>query len=211
EGEVLALLDDGRVAGAQHVEGELARDLQGGLVDDFKIDGVQLGSSRRRRDIPTLARPSRAGKPASRDAVVIGNLPAHNHAGVGQIVRKKSKTGRTHEISCLYRHARRGVGGRLGCRETRLGLPGDRKVLPPSRDDGKPKTAPGSTLALTRAQIDDLFNAPDWFPDMHPPMPQVVAHGNKDKQVRACASCHLPTGTGPDESAYVAGLPVGYF
>jgi len=85
------------------------------------------------------------------------------------------------------------------------------KVLPPSKDDGKPKTAPGSTLSLTREQIDDLFNAPDWFPDMHPPMPAVVAHGNKEASVRACASCHLPTGTGHDESAYVAGLPVGYF
>jgi cytochrome c553 len=85
------------------------------------------------------------------------------------------------------------------------------KVLPPSKDDGKPKTAPGSTLSLTREQIDDLFNAPDWFPDMHPPMPTVVAHGNKEAAVRACGSCHLPTGTGHDESAYVAGLPAGYF
>ena len=85
------------------------------------------------------------------------------------------------------------------------------KLLPPSRDDGKPKTAPGSALALTRDQIDDLFNAPDWFPDLHPAMPQVVAHGNKDAGVRACGSCHLPTGTGHDESAYVAGLPAAYF
>jgi cytochrome c553 len=84
------------------------------------------------------------------------------------------------------------------------------KVLPPSKDDGSPKTAPGSALSLTRAQIDDLFNAPDWFPDMHPPMPPVVAHGNKDAGVRACGSCHLPTGTGHDESAYVAGLPAAY-
>jgi cytochrome c553 len=29
--------------------------------------------------------------------------------------------------------------------------------------------------------------------------------------VRACAACHLPTGTGHDESAYLAGLPVNYF
>ena len=28
------------------------------------------------------------------------------------------------------------------------------KVLPPSKDDGKPKTAPGSTLSLTRDQIE---------------------------------------------------------
>ena len=90
-------------------------------------------------------------------------------------------------------------------------FPTTEKVLPPSKDDGKPKTAPGSTLALTRAQIDDLFNAPDWYPDLHPPMPQVVAHGDKDKNVRACASCHLPTGTGHDESAYIAGLPASYF
>lgn len=90
-------------------------------------------------------------------------------------------------------------------------FPATEKVQPPSRDDGKAKTAPGSTLSLTRAQIDDLFNAPDWYPDMHPPMPSVVAHGNKEAGVRACASCHLPTGTGHDESAYVAGLPAAYF
>src|ERR1700692_3099404 len=90
-------------------------------------------------------------------------------------------------------------------------FPATDKVQPPSRDDGKAKTAPGSTLALTRAQIDDLFNPPDWYPDFHPPMPAVVAHGDQARNVRACASCHLPTGTGHDESAYLAGLPVAYF
>ena len=40
ESEILAFLDDGGIAGAQHVERELARDLQGRLVDDFEIDGV---------------------------------------------------------------------------------------------------------------------------------------------------------------------------
>ena len=43
EGEVLAFLDDGRIARAQHVERELARDLQRGLIDDFEVDGVQSG------------------------------------------------------------------------------------------------------------------------------------------------------------------------
>jgi cytochrome c553 len=84
------------------------------------------------------------------------------------------------------------------------------KVQPPSKDDGQPKTAPGSDKSYTRKQIDDLFNPPDWYPDMHPPMPQVVAHGN-GTTVRACGACHLPTGTGHDESAYVAALPAGYF
>jgi len=85
------------------------------------------------------------------------------------------------------------------------------KAQPPVKVDGRTRTAPGSTLALTRAQVDDMFNAPDWFPDMHPPMPQIVAHGNKETTVRACGVCHLPTGTGHDESAYVAGLPAAYF
>jgi cytochrome c553 len=84
------------------------------------------------------------------------------------------------------------------------------KVQPPTTDDGGLKTAPGSNKSYTRKQIDDLFNPPDWYPDMHPPMPQVVAHGN-GTTVRACGACHLPTGTGHDESAYVAALPAGYF
>jgi cytochrome c553 len=85
------------------------------------------------------------------------------------------------------------------------------KVQPPVKDDGQPKHAPGSSQSYTRKQIDDLYNAPDWYPELHPPMPQIVAHGNQANSVRACASCHLPTGTGHDESAYVAALPASYF
>ena len=84
------------------------------------------------------------------------------------------------------------------------------KVQPPVQEDTQPKTALGSDKTYTRKQINDLFNPPDWYPDMHPPMPQVVAHGD-GTAVRACAACHLPTGTGHDESAYVAALPAGYF
>jgi cytochrome c553 len=84
------------------------------------------------------------------------------------------------------------------------------KVQPQVTDDGSARTAPGSDKTYTRKQIDDLFNPPDWYPNMHPPMPQVVAHGD-GTAVRACAACHLPTGTGHDESAYVAALPAPYF
>jgi len=84
------------------------------------------------------------------------------------------------------------------------------KVQPPLPPDEQPHTVPGSDKSYTRKQIDDLFNPPDWYPDLHPPMPQIVAHG-EGAAVRACASCHLPTGTGHDESAYIAALPVGYF
>src|SRR5712671_6158924 len=71
------------------------------------------------------------------------------------------------------------------------------------------KQVPGSTLAYTQAQIDDPFGPPDWFPDEHPPLPSVVARGNKPG-VRACAQCHLPSGDGHPESASLAGLPVPY-
>ena len=69
---------------------------------------------------------------------------------------------------------------------------------------------PGSTLSITRAKADDMNDIPNWYPDMYPPMPRIVQFGNKDTHVGACGSCHLPTGTGHDESAYVAGLPVAY-
>jgi cytochrome c553 len=86
------------------------------------------------------------------------------------------------------------------------------KVQPPPKDDpGTIHTAPGSPLRLTRAQIDDMYNAPNWFPELYPAMPKIVQFGNRDTLVRACGSCHLPTGTGHDESAYMAGLPVSYF
>ena len=93
-------------------------------------------------------------------------------------------------------------------------FPTTEKVLPTSqRDKGGPRSAPGSKLTLTRAQIDDLFNTTDWFPDsgMYPPLPKIVLSGNKETNVRACGVCHLPTGTGHDESAYVAGIPATYF
>jgi cytochrome c553 len=85
------------------------------------------------------------------------------------------------------------------------------KVQPPVKDDGQPKHAPGSSKSYTRAQIDDLYNPPDWYPELHPPMPDIVARGNQGTGIRACGACHLPTGTGHDESAYVAALPATYF
>jgi cytochrome c553 len=81
------------------------------------------------------------------------------------------------------------------------------KVQPPTKKDDQPKTLAGSALSYTQKQIDDLKNPPDWFPDMHPVMPPVVAHGTVSF---ACGSCHLPIGAGHDESAYLAALPAQY-
>lgn len=68
---------------------------------------------------------------------------------------------------------------------------------------------PGSSRAYTSGQIDNLMEPPDWFPDEHPPMPEVVAHGAPGG-VFACASCHLASGQGHPESSNLAGLSAAY-
>ena len=81
---------------------------------------------------------------------------------------------------------------------------------PQQQDNTEMKSVPGSSKQYTQAQVDDPFNPPDWFPDDHPPMPQIVAHGGAKPAGRACAQCHLPSGDGHPESASLAGLPVAY-
>jgi cytochrome c553 len=70
-------------------------------------------------------------------------------------------------------------------------------------------TVPGSALYVTQKVIDDPFADTDWFPEDHPPMPGVVAHGRRPKLL-ACSYCHLPTGVGDPASAALAGLPAAY-
>ena len=79
----------------------------------------------------------------------------------------------------------------------------------PAVDNGSARHVPGSTIAYTQTQIDDNFNAPDWFPKEHRPMPPVVGHGD-GTMVWACAKCHLASGFGHPESAGLAGLSPGY-
>ena len=76
-------------------------------------------------------------------------------------------------------------------------------------DDGVPRHVPDSAAAFTITQERDLFFAPDWHPDDHPPLPDVVAHG-RQPDVRACGSCHRAEGTGGPENASLAGLPASY-
>ena len=76
-------------------------------------------------------------------------------------------------------------------------------------DDGVPRHVPDSAAAFTLTQERDLFFAPDWHPDDHPAMPDVVAHG-RPPDVRACGSCHRTEGTGGPENASLAGLPAAY-
>jgi cytochrome c553 len=81
--------------------------------------------------------------------------------------------------------------------------------LQPAPDDGALKHVPNSAAAYTLTQIRDLFSPPDWHPDSHPSMPDVVARGNKPGQF-ACGYCHLPNGLGRPENSSLAGLPAAY-
>jgi cytochrome c553 len=80
---------------------------------------------------------------------------------------------------------------------------------PPAKPSDAPFTVPDSALSLTKAQI-NLFNPPDWHPEDHPAMPEVVAKGRRP-DVNACGYCHLPSGQGRPENAKLAGLPPAYF
>jgi len=76
-------------------------------------------------------------------------------------------------------------------------------------DDGQAKRLPGSDKAYTAKEIGDQFNPPDWYPNEHPPMPDIVAHG-KRPDVNGCAQCHLSNGLGHPESGNITGLAAGY-
>jgi cytochrome c553 len=72
-----------------------------------------------------------------------------------------------------------------------------------------PQHVPDSQAAFTLRQINDGFTPPDWHPNGHPPMPEIVAHGRRPG-VLACGYCHLPNGQGRPENASLAGLPAAY-
>jgi cytochrome c553 len=72
-------------------------------------------------------------------------------------------------------------------------------------------TLKGSTKSYPFDQINNGFGPADWFPEMHPPMPDVVAHGDRQRMVNACGNCHLPNGKGRPTNASVSGLNEGYF
>lgn len=81
---------------------------------------------------------------------------------------------------------------------------------PAAPDDGAPKRLAASTLTFTLSQIRDGFGPADWYPNDHPPMPDIVSHGRRP-DVRACGLCHYPNGKGRPENAAVAALPRSYF
>jgi cytochrome c553 len=81
----------------------------------------------------------------------------------------------------------------------------------PTDNSGTLMRLKGSDRTFTVSQITSPHNPADWFPNDHPPMPDIVAHGKEASGFRACAICHFPNGQGLMHNAPVAGLPVDYF
>jgi cytochrome c553 len=103
------------------------------------------------------------------------------------------------------------AGGQPGANGQPAGQPGGQ---PGGRRGGPPDTSlhslAGSKFQFTRAQVSNGYNPADWFPEDHPAMPDIVAHGKQASGIRACAFCHMPNGKGRPENAPVAGLPKDY-
>jgi cytochrome c553 len=76
-------------------------------------------------------------------------------------------------------------------------------------DNGVLRHLPGSTLSFTLTQIRDNSGPADWYPNDHPQMPDIVAHGHKPN-VTACSFCHYPNGKGRPVNTNLAGLPYTY-
>ena len=102
--------------------------------------------------------------------------------------------------------------------------PGDKASpqTPPSRnlrpnEDATEQTRmrklEGSAAEYSLVDVRDGGNVIDWFPDMHPAMPDIIKRGPSQMKEgrRGCGSCHLPTGGGRPENAPVAALPQAYF
>jgi cytochrome c553 len=87
--------------------------------------------------------------------------------------------------------------------------PVDPPGLEEPRDDGILRRVPDSELGFSLNQVRNSFLAPDWHPQDHPPMPEIVAHGKKP-DVLACGFCHRAEGTGGPENTSLAGLPTVY-
>ncbi len=77
------------------------------------------------------------------------------------------------------------------------------------KDNGLPRHLPNSKFSFTLTQIRDNSGPADWYPEDHPPMPNIVAHGHKP--VVACSFCHYPNGKGTSgKIRTLTGLPYSY-
>jgi cytochrome c553 len=91
------------------------------------------------------------------------------------------------------------------------GAPAPAAARPRPAAPEEARTLAGSPNSFKRSQVYNPWGPADWFPDAHPPMPEIVAKGREGAAIYACSLCHLQHGRGRPENAPVSGLPVSYF
>ena len=82
-------------------------------------------------------------------------------------------------------------------------------VHAPPYDSVTPMHLRGSRRTFTVAQTRNQNTPPDWYPSLHPRMPESVSRGRVGS-LSACGYCHLPDGQGRSENATLAGLSADY-
>ena len=98
--------------------------------------------------------------------------------------------------------------------KTPLGSPGSEEPAPAPtdkliQDDGKVIRLPGSPVSFTLTQM-RTQGPVDWYPEDHPKLPEIVAHGRKP-DIQACGACHYMNGKGDPANATIEALPYAYF
>ena len=107
------------------------------------------------------------------------------------------------------------LSGLTGCGPAQPPAPPLTWAYPTALNSALPPPPPGlqhvpeSALALTLAQVSDEQNPPDWFPNEHPPAPDIVARGHPGGST-PCAECHLMNGQGFLGAANLTGLSADY-
>jgi cytochrome c553 len=96
------------------------------------------------------------------------------------------------------------------CPEAAKAFPDCAYAGAPIPDDGVKHSLADTAKRFTRREVFFDYGPADWYPEDHPDMPPIVAHGKESQGVRACALCHYPNGQGKMENGSVAGLPEEY-
>ena len=86
---------------------------------------------------------------------------------------------------------------------------GEARTATSDQDQNRTYSVPGSSVRLTKAQINNPKIVPDWFPQAHGPAPAWILD-NGGTSIYACGYCHLASGIGRVENAAIAGLPADY-
>ncbi len=82
-------------------------------------------------------------------------------------------------------------------------------LAPPSGDTNTVFHVPNSSIGITHARVNHLFDVVDWHPEGHPAMPGIISQGRRPTVI-PCGYCHLADGAGRPENAMLAGLSADY-